>query len=223
MDNHHGIAGGITSNQSIPPLKMVADPTATTRAIKGTSSVLLMVTMALVRGLLAPAPTGSMISGSIAALELHTVPRVMETRGASVITSARTNSVHHTVKQARVEVINGGTAWVLIGCLVILKVLTGHRVILRDAHVNSSEKIGRRTILTVSPAILNEMVSVRSTILHVAIAHLILLSSVIHTIHAGKADRQHGKIGLLQSNRYSMRGSRRVHCSRGTMSALIHR
>src|SRR6266567_8320633 len=95
MDNHHGIAGGTTSNQSIPPLKMVADLTTTIRAIKGNSSVLLMVTMAL--GPSALAPTGSMISGSIAALELHAVPRAMEIGVAIVVTSVRTNNVHHTV------------------------------------------------------------------------------------------------------------------------------
>jgi len=223
MDNHHGIAGGTTSNQSIPPLKMVADLTTTIRAIKGNSSVLLMVTMALVPGPSALAPTGSMISGSIAALELHAVPRAMEIGMAIVVTSVHTNSVHHTARQARVEVINGETARVLIGDPAILKVPTDHRVNLRDAHVNSSEIIGRRVILTASPAIWREMVSVRSTILHVAIAHITLLSNVIHTIHAGKADHQHAKIELLPSNRYSMRENRRVHCSRETMSALIHR
>ena len=222
MDNHHGIAGGTTSNQSIPPLKMVADLTTTIRAIKGNSSVLLMVTMALVPGPSALAPTGSMISGPIADLELHAVPRVMETRVATVVTSVRTNSVRHTVKQARVGVINGGTARVLIGGLAILKVPTGHRVILRDAHVNSSAITGRHAILTASLAISNEMVGVRSRILHMAIAHLTLLSNVIHTIHAGKADRQHDKIELLRSSRYIMMENRRVHCSRGTMSALTH-
>lgn len=222
MDNHHGIAGGTTSNQSIPPLKMVADLTTTIRAIKGNSSVLLMETMALVPGPSALALTGSMISGSIAVLELHAVPRTMEIGVAIVVTSVRTNSVHHTVRQARVEVINGETARVLIGGPAILKEPTGHRVILKDAHVNSSEIIGRRAILTASPEISHEMVSVRSTMLHVAIAHNTLLSSVIRTIHAGKADRQHGKIGLFRSNRYITMENRRVHCSRGTMSALIH-
>jgi len=181
-----------------------------------------MVTMALVPGPSALAPTGSMISGSIAAPELQAVPRAMEIGVAIVVTSARTNSVHHTVRQARVEVINGETARVLIGGPAILKVPTGHRVILKDAHVNSSEIIGHRAILTASPEISHEMVSVRSTMLHVATAHITLLSSVIRTIHAGKADRQHGKIGLLRSNRYPKREDRRVHCSRGTTSALIH-
>jgi len=222
MDNHHGIAGGTTSNQSIPPLKMVADLTTTIRAIKGNSSVLLMVTMALVPGPSALAPTGSMISGSIAALELHAVPRAMEIGMAIVVTSVHTNSVHHTARQARVEVINGETARVLIGDPAILKVPTDHRVILKDAHVNSSEIIGHRAILTASPEISHEMMSVRSAMLHVAIAHITLLSSVIRTIRAGKADRQHGKIGLLRCNRYTMRENRRVHCSRETMSALIH-
>src|SRR5947209_1555009 len=222
MDNHHGIAGGTTSNQSIPPLKMVADLTTTIRAIKGNSSVLLMVTMALVPVPSALAPTGSMISGSIAALELHAVPRAMKIGVAIVVTSVRTNSVHHTVRQARIEVINGETARVLTGGPAILKVPTGHRVILKDAHVNSSEIIGHRAILTASPEISHEMVSVRSTMLHVAIAHITLLSSLIRTIHDGKADRQPGKIGLLRSNRYTMRENRRVHCSRGTMSALTH-
>lgn len=181
-----------------------------------------MVTMALVPGPSALALTGSMISGSIAALEFHAVPRAMEIGVAIVVTSVRTNSVHHTVRKARVEVINGETARVLIGGPAILKVPTDHRVIMKDAHVKSSEIIGHRTILTASPQISHEMVSVRSTMLHVAIAHITLQSSVIRTIHAGKADRQHGKIGLLRSNHYIMRENRRVPCSRGTMSALIH-
>jgi hypothetical protein len=164
-----------------------------------------MVTMALVRGLSALAPTDLMISGSIAGLELHAVPRVMETRVATVVTSVRMNSVHHIVKQARVEVINGGTARVLTGGLAILKVPIGRRAILRDAHVNSSEIIDRRATLTASPAILNEMASARNAISHVTIAHLTQLSSVIHTIHAGKAVHQHGKIGLLRSSQYLMR------------------
>src|SRR5438270_11040415 len=172
MDNHHGIAGGTISNQSIPPLKMVADPTATIRAINGTSSVLLMATMALVPDLSGLAPTGSMISGPIAGLELHAVHRVMVTRVATVVTRVRMSNVRHTVKQARVEVINGGTARDLIGGLAILKGATGRPVISRQSHVNSSAITGRHAILTASLAISNEMVGVRSRILHVAIAHL---------------------------------------------------
>src|SRR5260370_6354863 len=194
MDNHHGIAGGTTSNLSIPPLKMVTDPTATIRAIKGNSSVHLMVTMALVQGPLALSLTGSMISGSMADLELHAVPRAMKIGVAIMVTSVRMNSVHHTVRQARVEVINGEMARVLIGGLAILKVPTSHRVILRDAHVNSSEIIDHRAILTASLVISHEMVSVRSTMLHVATAHDTPLSIVIHTTHAGKADRPHGQL-----------------------------
>jgi hypothetical protein len=36
MDNHHAIAGGITSNQSIPLLKMAASPSATALTVIGT-------------------------------------------------------------------------------------------------------------------------------------------------------------------------------------------
>src|SRR5260370_32729650 len=103
-------------------------------------------------------------------------------------------SVEHSVRKARVEVIKREMARVLIGGLAILKVPTSHRVILRDAHVNSSEIIDHRAILTASLVISHEMVSVRSPMLHVAIAHLIPLSSLIHTIHAGKADRPHGQL-----------------------------
>src|SRR2546421_4427999 len=223
MDNHHEIAGGTTSNRSIPLLKMVADPTdptvpmdptATIKAINGVSSVHPIAILALVPSLSALAPTGPTISGSTVGLELIVVPRATAARVAIVITSDRMNSVHHSVTQTRIEAISGVTFPALIGGPTVLSAPIARHAILNEIIVN-------RAPLTASRVILGVM-SGHHAISLVAIARLILRSRAIYKTLAGKADRRRGKMTPRKSVLTAV-GAHKASCLRETMSVLMLR
>jgi hypothetical protein len=138
----------------------------------------------------------------------------MEIRVASVKTSDRTNSVLHSVIRTRIVVINDVTLRVLTGDLTVLSA----PIVL---HAILGVMSDHRAHLTASRAILGVM-SDHHAIPLMAIDHLTLLSSAIHKILAGKADRWRGKIALRKSVR-TLTSENKASCSREITSVLILR
>jgi hypothetical protein len=223
MDNHH--AGAITSNQSIPLLNLVADPTeltATNRAISGVSSALPMEIMDLVPALSILAGRGMTISAHLAMNGLET--RVDFRRMALVKV---------------LPIINSGKRGINARRSVTASAIEAIRDAVLRGNPSGSLRARDLAITSINPETLNAMnarsaatsanlapssrVNARSDVTVMAIVHLTPPGNPIHRILVGKVDPRHSAIPLLKNDLTSRDLRQKAGCLRGTTSILALR